>query len=132
MHHAYPRECPYPHGSGTTKPQSVTDYVAQSQRSPVVSQSQMHAVVEAAKALEAREEAEDGGDECTAWSHQEELYVGDHRTFAAPAPQAGFRALRPFVYAAVVAAALVTLLQRSKACAESVMGSSSKKIAAGG
>ncbi|CAE8631957.1 unnamed protein product [Polarella glacialis] len=26
MHHAYPRECPYPHVSGTKKPPSLTEY----------------------------------------------------------------------------------------------------------
>merc|ERR1740121_1852068 len=40
MHHAYPRECPYPHVSGTTRPQSVSDYRAQSQRSPVVTKDE--------------------------------------------------------------------------------------------
>merc|ERR1719203_1747324 len=83
MHHAYPRECPYPHVSGTTRPQSVSDYRAQSQLSPVVSKEQMQTVVQAAKLQ--REEPEEGSDECTEWSHQEELYAGDHRTFETPA-----------------------------------------------
>ena len=32
MHHAYPRECPYPHISGTTRPQTVKDYIAQTKQ----------------------------------------------------------------------------------------------------
>jgi len=131
MHHAYPRECPYPHVSGTTKPQTVNDYVTQTQRSPVVSKEQMKTVVQAAKRQEARDEAEDGGDECTEWSHQEELYVGDHRAFVASAlasEERSWSILRPLFYVAAIAATLVSLLQRT-AGVDAVLGS--KKTAGG-
>merc|ERR1719433_341892 len=75
MHHAYPRECPYPHISGTTQPQTVKEYKAQSQRAPTLTKDALKEAVDAAKP-----ETEDvGSDECTRWSEYEELYVGDHR-----------------------------------------------------
>merc|ERR1719476_271682 len=126
LHHAYPRECPYPHMSGTTRPQSVSDYRAQSQRSPVVTKDEMQTVVQAARSP--RDELEAGSDECTEWSHQEELYVGDHRTFETPA--AASRTLKSLVYIAAIVATLVALLQRSASGVGSIIGS--KAMASGG
>merc|ERR1719476_727588 len=77
MHHAYPRECPYPHMSGTTRPQSVSDYRAQSQKSPVVTKDVMEQMMEIAKSQGGA--SEDGSDEVTLWSHHEELSVGAHK-----------------------------------------------------
>merc|ERR1719476_1163685 len=125
MHHAYPRECAYPHMSGTTRPQSVNDYRAQSQRSAVVTKDEMQTVVQAARL---QEEPEEASDECTEWSHQEELYVGDHRTFETPA-SAPRTILKSLVYIAAIAATLVALLQRSATGLGFVLGS---KARAGG
>merc|ERR1719410_1713050 len=73
MHHAYPRECPYPHISGTTRPQTVKEYRAQTNQSPVLSKDVLKSTVEAA-ALKV-EVPDEGSDEVTLWSHQEELYA---------------------------------------------------------
>jgi len=127
MHHAYPRECPYPHMSGTTRPQSVLDYKAESQRSAVVTKDEMQTVVQQAARLQ-RDEPEEGSDECTEWSHQEELYVGDHRLFKAPLG-AQRSILKSLVYMAVIVATLVALLQRSASGVGSLIGS---KTMAGG
>jgi len=125
MHHAYPRECPYPHMSGTTRPQSVVDYQAQSQRSPVVTKDEMQTVVQAAKAP--RDEPEAGGDECTKWSHQEELYVGDHRLFETPAPgQRANSRVKSLAYLAAIVATLVALLQRLASSVGSITGTKKK------
>jgi len=111
LHHAYPRECPYPHLSGTTKPQTVEDYMKQGQGVPVASKDEMVVVVEAA----GPHEGESGGDECTEWSHHEELYVGDHGFAARTSPSQGgaWQALRPFAYLAAVLATAFTLLRRT-------------------
>merc|ERR1712151_1192057 len=46
MHHAFPRECPYPHVSGTKNPQSPDEWMQQSSRSSIsLSESEMRRVV---------------------------------------------------------------------------------------
>merc|ERR1719157_39189 len=101
LHHAYPRECPYPHLSGTTRPQTTSDYFAQSKERPVFTKDEMVTVVEAARQDEAGVEA---SDECTQWTHHEELYVGDHQT------------LRTLVYVCAIIATGLTLVRRLPAC----------------
>jgi len=111
MHHAYPRECPYPHISGTTQPQTVKEYKAQSQRAPTLTKDALKEAVEAAKP-----ETEDAGsDECTMWSEHEELYVGDHRASPARTPRQGIamQLLRLVVYASMAFAAVGMLAHRS-------------------
>jgi len=106
MHHAYPRECPYPHISGTTRPQSVADYVAEG-KNPVVNKDRMVQVVDAPQRLQA------GSDEVTLWSHDEELYVGDHRTGPrSEGSRSIWHAVRPVVYMCGIGATLIALLQR--------------------
>merc|ERR1719145_277477 len=111
MHHAYPRECPYPHISGTTLPQTVKEYKAQSKLAPTLTKDALKEVVEAAKP-----ETEDAGsDECTMWSEHEELYVGDHRVNLATAPRQGMamQLLRLVVYASMATATVGMLAHRS-------------------
>merc|ERR1719293_570980 len=102
MHHAYPRECPYPHISGTTQPQTVKEYKAQSKRTATLTKDALKEAVDAAKP-----ETEDAGsDECTMWSEHEELYVGDHRTNLANIPRQGIvmQLMRLVVYASMATA----------------------------
>merc|ERR1719203_582435 len=60
MHHAYPRECPFPHMSGTTSPMSTTS----PRETSVIKSTEMSDVVEMHKAEHA-ESAVDSSDECT-------------------------------------------------------------------
>merc|ERR1719497_81635 len=111
MHHAYPRECPYPHISGTTQPQTVKEYKAQSKRAPTLTKDALKEAVEAAKP-----EAEDAGsDECTMWSEHEELYVGDHRAIPAKNAPRGLamQLLRVVVYVSMAIATVSMLSHRS-------------------
>jgi len=111
MHHAYPRECPYPHISGTTLPQTVKEYKAQSKLAPTLTKDALKEAVKAAKP-----ETEDAGsDECTMWSELEELYVGDHRLTESKSPQQGFvmQFLRLVVYASMATATVGMLASRS-------------------
>merc|ERR1719491_1629548 len=100
MHHAYPRECPYPHISGTTRPHTVKDYMAQMKQSPVLSKDVLKSTVEAADAQPAV--PGEGSDEVTEWSNHEELYVGHHA--ASPQPvetqRSMWHVLQPFAYIA--------------------------------
>merc|ERR1719221_1314474 len=111
MHHAYPREGPYPHISGTTQPQTVKEYKAQSQKAPTLTKDALKQVVEAAKP-----ETEDAAsEECTRWSEYEELYVGDHRASLARSPRQGIamQLVRLVVYASMAAATVGMLSHRS-------------------
>jgi len=123
LHHAYPRECPYPHISGTTRPQTVKDYMVQMKQSPVLTREVLKSTVEAAGSQE--QISGEGSEEVTEWSFQEELYVGQHRPLFEPVSHGSgvWSTLRPLVYVAVVAAAMVGLSQRVAA----VQGPTTKK-----
>jgi len=130
LHHAYPRECPYPHISGTTKPQTVRDYMEQSRQSPTVTKDEMHVVVQANQGADVQEES----DECTQWSHHDELYVGGDAKISAPA-SAGktiWHMLRPLVYIAMAVAMAVAAVQRAQATINSVSSVGPKKVACAG
>merc|ERR1719211_825799 len=53
MHHAYPRECPYPHLSGTVRAQRAAEFKEQSQKSPTLKTEQIPKIVEKHKADQA-------------------------------------------------------------------------------
>merc|ERR1719476_881614 len=120
MHHAYPRECPYPHMSGTTKPQRVGDYKMETNLSATHEEDGLEQEVKALTKMSQASEAE-GSDECTMWSHQEELYVnGDHLHRG----KFGFQLL---AYICVLIAAALMLGQKVWSCTEALELSSSKK-----
>lgn len=104
MHHAYPRECPYPHISGTTNPQTPRDYARQQQKTLMASKEEMAEIRQHASKLERMSDDSSGGDECTTWSHHEELYVGEQSSTSKG--RATWNALRPLPYVAAVAAVL--------------------------
>jgi len=121
MHHAYPRECPYPHLSGTTKPQRSGDYKEETNRSPTHEEEGLQQEVEVLLASQASSESE-GSDECTMWSHQEELYVSG--ALEAHEQKGRFRLL---AYISVVIAAALMLGQKVWSCTESLALTSSTR-----
>jgi len=75
MHHAYPRECPYPHLSGTTNPLTQEEWIeTQGEEGLIAGEDDIRAIMEAASAEEA------SGAEMP-WSTHEELFVGHHGLF---------------------------------------------------
>jgi hypothetical protein len=70
MHHAYPRECPYPHISGTTKPQTPDEWLKSTGEQTLASSEEMKAFVDKAK-----NNAQDFGADSLLWSPDEELLV---------------------------------------------------------
>jgi len=110
MHHAYPRECPYPHVSGTTTPRTPLDFKEQSQQSPVATRADMQNWVETARSPQSDAES---SDECTEWSHHEELYVGGVASERSTGQQ---NLVRQLMYAIIVVAALVSLAHRMPVC----------------
>jgi hypothetical protein len=67
MHHVYPRECPYPHLSGTTTALRVDDFQKQTGLNAAASNEEMHQCIAEATGVE-------GGTEVV-WSNEDELYV---------------------------------------------------------
>lgn len=82
MHYAYPRECPYPHVTGTTTPRRAEDWAAETGQEVVASADEMRQHIEAAPARrnDATEE-----NEHAMWTMEEELVVCRP---AVPAPAA--------------------------------------------
>jgi len=107
MHHAYPRECPYPHVTGTVLAQRTADFKEQTQKSPTLKAEEIPDIVEKHKAYQAESDL-GGSDECTVWTEHEELYVGS----ASLDGKERQRRLRPIAYIAVVGAVTSVLVQQ--------------------
>merc|ERR1719201_2549118 len=75
MHHAYPRECPYPLASGTTRQQLPFEFKKRTGKKVVASSKEMH-VAEEKEVLHEYEAARRTNPlraECLPWTMQEEL-----------------------------------------------------------
>jgi len=107
MHHAYPRECPYPHMSGTVRAQVTQEYKAATNLSPIVPKAEISELVATLRAEQASSEL-DSSEECTTWSQMEELYV------SGPAMQVRrwHQLVRPVAYFSIVAAVVLMLGRR--------------------
>jgi len=69
MHHAFPRECPFPHVAGTTNPQAASDWIEQAGTARAT-KSEMQKITAAWQAAGPVED-----EELTHWTHEEELLV---------------------------------------------------------
>jgi len=70
MHHAFPRECPFPHVAGTTSPQAASEWIEQ-QGTARATKQEMQKISDAWAAAGGVPEDE----ELTHWTHEEELLV---------------------------------------------------------
>eukprot|EP00441_Pelagodinium_beii_P038403 CAMPEP_0197629402 /NCGR_PEP_ID=MMETSP1338-20131121/7266_1 /TAXON_ID=43686 ORGANISM="Pelagodinium beii, Strain RCC1491" /NCGR_SAMPLE_ID=MMETSP1338 /ASSEMBLY_ACC=CAM_ASM_000754 /LENGTH=579 /DNA_ID=CAMNT_0043200439 /DNA_START=134 /DNA_END=1873 /DNA_ORIENTATION=+ len=81
LHHAYPRECPYPHTSGSTNPMTADEWMQDQNRSVSATRAEMQEIVE-----RYQPKVNDASDTETAasgsrspaplpWTHHEELIV---------------------------------------------------------
>jgi hypothetical protein len=79
MHHAFPRECPYPHLSGTTNPQTADEWLEATGAETTATNEEMLAHVEEAETGNAvyvlRAEPKEMEVESMPWSPEEELLV---------------------------------------------------------
>lgn len=81
LHHVFPRECPYPHLSGTRAPQWITDYEEDTGKASQLSDKQMALIVRNAShssavqtnATKSKLDANFGS--CAPWSQAEELFA---------------------------------------------------------
>jgi len=70
MHHAFPRECPYPHLSGSTNPQTPDEWLESTGEESTATEQEMQVHVEQAAGSQVEE-----GASSLPWSHEEELLV---------------------------------------------------------
>merc|ERR1719503_54479 len=70
MHHAFPRECPFPHVAGTTNPQAASDWMEEAGTARA-SKAEMEKFTALAIEFGTPHEEE----ELTHWTHEEELLV---------------------------------------------------------
>mmetsp|Transcript_62126 Transcript_62126/g.201462 ORF Transcript_62126/g.201462 Transcript_62126/m.201462 type:complete len:562 (+) Transcript_62126:226-1911(+) len=92
MHHAYPRECPYPHEVGSTSPQTPDEWMSQTgQDDSQASQDEMRKAVAADSCGiswgpgSASQAKDCGGDSELPWNANEELLQVGHAPQSAPA-----------------------------------------------
>merc|ERR1719162_2584528 len=104
MHHAYPRECPFPHVSGTTNPMSPEQWM-------VDGRSDEASMEEVEKYLAMVPEQGSAAEELP-WSAVEELVVD----YARPSAPGAFPSIRGFMFLSAIvsfAAPLVKAMQAS-------------------
>jgi len=77
MHHAYPRECPFPHMSGTTAPMGALDWQAESGQDHTATKDEIERIVQEfqSKSTSDMMDSEEEASELMPWSHEEELLV---------------------------------------------------------
>jgi hypothetical protein len=91
MHHAYPRECPYPHMSGTTRQQTADEWLLESGIDSVATEEEMRQFTNSAAPA-----SDTGKDEAfVPWSPAEELLVS--RSQPTPQLASPFARFRPVV-----------------------------------
>jgi len=123
LHHAYPRECPYPHVSGTTSPRRASEWL-EAGREPSATEEEMLRVVEDYQASLASEEVlrraapeTSGGEEdglCSSmWTMEEELV--DRRRHEAERRPSGLRAVGLLASLLAAGGSVATLLWRTLA-----------------
>jgi hypothetical protein len=112
MHQAYPRECPYPHVTGTTNPKRAEDYIAETKQkiSATDEEMQQHAGTSSPRPSRATEE--EVVEEYGMWTMQEELVVS-HEALAPVEAQYFWErgAFRGLVLVGAVVSTTLALLQ---------------------
>merc|ERR1719277_1125156 len=118
MHHAYPRECPYPHMAGTAKPIRTRDYKKETNLSathqPEDLEKELHELTALASSEQGSPQPTES-EECAAWSASEELYVS-----GALVAQRQNRPFRRLAYVAIVVSFAVLLVRRVQTAAETL------------
>jgi len=75
MHHAYPLECPYPHISGTTNPQSPNEWLESTGSEASATDEEMADHVKKGDEQRAGSAGEEEEEATLPWAHEEELLV---------------------------------------------------------
>jgi len=103
LHHAYPRECPFPHKSGTTNPMTADEWISENGKGNVITQEEMQEHIDAASMVcnsSAGDCADAAATEPTPllWTAEEELVVS-----TTPAPAFGSKRMRSCILSSFMA-----------------------------
>jgi len=117
LHHAYPRECPYPHVAGRTRPQDTEDWLKSTGLNFVASEADMARHAGSDSSSWKQPGSASRPLESAPWSYEEELFVPGR---GAGLPE-GWMALHGAVYAASVAVLAfgIILLRTSRSARKS-------------
>merc|ERR1719323_1521200 len=107
LHHAYPRECPFPHLSGTTKPQQTNEWLVSTGTDYIASAADMERHAGSSPQSPERR-GYSGPMETASWSYQEELFVP--KPLAANDDPTAWAALHGAVFAAAAAVAALSMV----------------------
>jgi hypothetical protein len=110
MHHAYPRECPYPHKSGTTRQQTGDEWFLESGMESLATEGEMNAITNNSSSV-----AVEDDEGVMPWSIEEELLIC--REKPAAAATSSFTRLRPVVLFALLGLIAYALVQNFKSVA---------------
>lgn len=75
LHHAYPRDCPYPHTRGTTRPQTADEWMAETGKESSHTREEMEQFVKTAAEFEVTDDGDLTNTVVLPWSDDEELLV---------------------------------------------------------
>merc|ERR1719436_526229 len=117
MHNVYPRECSYPHLSGTTKPRQAEVFMAESGKEGAATLEEMRAHIEssarkqndAGTAADA-DTAEAAEGQCGTWTLEEELIIGRSQEHDLPSARRTSSPLMTALRGAASVAAIVSVI----------------------
>jgi len=137
LHHAYPRECPFPHLSGTTKPMTSREWMAETGESSTCSQEMLEQhlgdlTANAALTPSGGDEETDASRKGMQWSMEEELFI--RRKDSDSVPKGGSSKRRAWWWSAsrnvvfiVIALSMLRMLMGSMSQAVSTMDTNNCK-----
>jgi hypothetical protein len=121
MHHTFPRECPYPHLSGTTSQQTSNEWIAESGNSAEATEEEMRQFMDAANSTESNAAYEPMAvEDLLTWSVEEELLVvrQEMRVAGNSALGGAYQYLRCMMMVAAIASVAFGLVQNVKSTGE--------------
>jgi len=125
MHHVYPRECPYPHISGTTDSKLPEEWLETADEDGIASEEEMKQHVASPKPVKFRAVVGDlAVEDLMPWSHEEELIAVNHAGLLRT-PMSG--ALRSLLLLAAAGSAVFALTKALRGTVKSALGTASLK-----
>jgi len=128
LHHAYPRECPYPHLSGTSRPISPERWMEQTGESVEADQESMRWHVEQASKIGTGSAADAEFADELPWSAEEEFFVTQVRSTPAEEVPVGRSIRRGLSIVAMACAAATMLVRMLSTAREAVAATSPTKV----